>query len=272
MSWKSIFLILPKEHGAWAVLLVPMIVGATIADRFSANLILVFFSSLGFFLAYHPVQIFLKNLRKQAASDEKLCAAKAWGPAFLAWGVIPSVFLVLQGFWLLIPIGILAFAVFFLNFALTRDRPKSIGSDFVAVVGLTMTGPAASYVMVGNLEIEALLVWLLTMLFFGSSVFYVHMKIRASSLKKEAMTGREKVVLGQYNILYHVALLAVVAAFTSLSETPPLAIAAFVPVSLHAFVGTIRLSPRVQFKKLGFLLLGQSVLFAVLLSITFLSS
>lgn len=269
MNRKSFLLVFPKEHGAWAVLFVPMIVGAVIADRFSANLILLFLSALGFFLAYQPVQIFL---RKQTLSDEKMRAAKTWAPAFLLWGAIPSIFLFLQGFWLLLPIGVFALAAFFLNVALTRNRPKSIGSDFVAVVGLTTTGPAASYVSSGSLEIGGLLLWLLNVLFFGSSVFYVHMKIRASSLKKEVMTSRDRVFLGQYNILYHVALLAVVAAFTSVSEKSFLAIAAFVPVSLHAFIGTVRLSPRVRFKKLGFLLLAQSVLFAVLLSIAFLSS
>lgn len=272
MKWKSVLLVFPKEHGAWAVLLVPMIVGTAIADRFSANLLLLFLSALGFFLAYQPVQILLRNLRKQTMPDEKLRAAKTWAPAFLVWGVIPSTFLFLQGFWLLLPIGVFAFAAVFLSFALTRNRPKSIGSDFAAVAGLTTTGLAAHYIIVGNLEIQGLLVWLLNVLFFGSSVFYVHMKIRASRLKKEVMTRQDKFLLGRYNLLYHIALLTVVAAFTSVPEAPVFAIAAFIPVSLHAFIGTVRLSPRVQFKRLGFFLLGQSVLFAILLSMTFLSS
>jgi hypothetical protein len=272
MWWKSVLLVFPKEHGAWAVLFVPMIVGAVVADRFSANLILLVLSALGFFLAYQPIQILLRNLQNQKLPAEKLRAAKMWSPAFLAWGFIPSAFLLVQGLWLLLPIGVFAFAAFFLNYALTRNRPKSIGSDFAAVAGLTMTGPAASYVITGSLELEALIVWLLNVLFFGSSVFYVHMKIRASGLKKEVMTGRDKFLLGRYTILYHIVLLATVSGFTFVSETPALAVAAFIPVSLHALIGTVRLSSRVRFKVLGFLLLGQSVFFALLLSMSFLSS
>jgi hypothetical protein len=272
MRWKSVLLVFPKEHGAWAVLFVPMIVGAVIADRFSANLILLFISALGFFLAYQPVQILLRNVQKQKLPDEKLHAAKSWGPAFLAWGAIPSVFLFLQGLWLLVPIGVFALSAFFLNLALTHNRPKSIASDFAAVVGLTTTGPAASYVITGSLEPEGLIVWLLNVLFFGSSVFYVHMKISASSLKKEVMTGRDKLRVGQHNILYHIALLAAVTTLTSTFETPAVVVAAFVPVSLHALIGTVRLSSRVRFKVLGFLLLGQSLFFAIFLSMTFVST
>ena len=266
---KSFLSILPKEHGAWAVFFVPMIVGTVIAEQLSANLILLFFSSTAFFLAYQPILV----LFRQAPSDDKLHAARTWGPVFLLlWVAIPGLFLFIQGFWLLLPIGALGAASLLVNFSLTRNKPKSIASDLVAVIGLTMTAPAAIYVLTGRLQMDSLLVWLLNVLFFGSSVFYVHMKIRATGLKRELLTLRERFLIGHLNILYHLAVLAILVTLVQAHYTPSLAFVAFIPVSLHAFIGTVRLSPRVRFKKLGFLLLGQSIVFAILISLTFVES
>jgi len=265
---KSFLSMLPKEHGAWAVFFVPMIVGTVRAEQLSANLILLFFSSTGFFLAYQPVQVLFRH----APSDEKLNVARTWGLVFLSWAAIPGLFLLFQGFWLLLPIAGLAGASIFVSLSLTRNKPKSIASDFAAVVGLTLTAPAAMYVLTGRLQMDTLLVWSLNVLFFGSSVFYVHMKIRATGLKKEMLTWRERLLIGHLNILYHLAVLIILIILVQASNTPALAFVAFVPVSLHAFIGTMRLSSRVRFKKLGFLLLGQSLVFAVLITLTFVGS
>jgi NAD/NADP transhydrogenase beta subunit len=177
-----------------------------------------------------------------------------------------------QDFWLLLPIAGFAAALFLVSLSLTRHKPKSITSDLAAVVGLTMTAPAAMYVLTGRLQTDTLLVWLLNVLFFGSSVFYVHMKIRATGLKKEMLTWRERLLIGHLNILYHLAVLIILTTLVQANHTPALAFVAFVPVSLHAFIGTMRLSSRVGFKKLGFLLLGQSLVFAILISLTFVGS
>jgi len=265
---KSFLSMLPKEHGAWAVFFLPMAVGTVITGDPSANLLLLFFSSTGCFLTYQPLQV----LYRHAASDEKLHAARIWSLLFLSWAAIPTLFLLIQGFWLLLPIGALAAASFLVTFSIIHNRPKSIISDLEAVVGLTLTAPAAMYVLSGSLQWDAVLVWMLTALFFGSSVFYVHMKIRAFGLKKKMLTWRERFLIGYLNILYHLAVLVILITLVHTRYTPALAFVAFVPVSLHAFIGTARLSSRVGFKKLGFLLLGQSLLFAILISLTFVGS
>ena len=59
--------------------------------------------------------------------------------------------------------------------------------------------------------------------------------------------------------------MAIVAVVVSAQRTPVLALAAYLPMSIHAVVGTIRLTGAVQFKRLGFMLLAHSAAFGALL-------
>ena len=77
---------------------------------------------------------------------------------------------------------------------------------------------------------------------------------------------RKKLSLGKANLLYYAAVVAVVAILAAAHIVPTLVLAAFVPMILHGVYGILKLSTRVNFKKLGLLLLGQSILFGVLLS------
>jgi len=257
--------IIPKEHGAWAVLLVPMAIAAAMEERISPSFIVLVLASLAVFLAYLPVQLMLRTAAR-ASTDEKIRTARSWAIVYLLSASLFGGILLLQGFWLLAPISILGAALFVLNFFLTRDNPKSVASDLSAVIGLTLTGPAASYVLTGSITGEVLSVWVLTMLFFGSSVFYVHMKIRASGLKKETIAWSDRFSVGQLNLIYHAVTLGIVFILMVNRATPSLAFVAFVPIVVHAVIGTIRLSSRVRFNRVGFFLLEHSVVFVVLLS------
>jgi len=66
-------------------------------------------------------------------------------------------------------------------------------------------------------------------------------------------------------LLYHLLALSFVIFLVAVHYTPRIAIIAFAPMTMHAIYGTVSLSGQVRFKRLGFILVGQSVLFAVLL-------
>jgi hypothetical protein len=57
--------------------------------------------------------------------------------------------LVLRGCWLLLPIGVASMGCFLLSFFLTKRKPKTITSDLVSVLGVTLTGPGMYYVVSG---------------------------------------------------------------------------------------------------------------------------
>lgn len=256
-----------KEHGSWAVLIVPMLVSASIAGKWSTDFILVALAALGSFLNYVPAQILLRHYSGVPQGVEKLRRAKFWGTAYLfATGgfVVP---LLLKGYLLLLAVGLTGVMFFFCNFYVVKYYSKMIVSDLIAVAGLTLSGPSVYYVLTGTLNGTAISLYVLNFLFFGCSVFYVHLKIRASGTRKPEIAWREKLSLGKVNLLYYAAVVGGVAVLAVAHIVTPLALVAFIPMVVHGVYGTLKLLTKVHFKKLGFLLLGQSILFGILLSI-----
>jgi hypothetical protein len=145
--------------------------------------------------------------------------------------------------------------------------PKTIAGDLVAVVGMTLGAPAGYYLSTSSLDLDALSLWLLNILFFGSTVVYVHMKIRARSTSRSELSWAEKFSLGKLNLAYHVVVVAAVLLLVLMYFTPELALIAFVPMIVHALIGTMKLSGNTSFRRLGFILLVHSAIFGILLSI-----
>lgn len=257
--------IITKEHGSWAVLFVPMIVGAAFSDTFSWSILLLAFSALGVFMSYVPMQTMLHHWFGSPQEKQRIHAARFWAFIYLGIGAAFILPLLLTGFWNLLFIGSLGILSFAGNFLLTMTIRKSILSDLMAVAGLTLNAPSAYYVSSGSLGAEAAIVWILNFLFFGGSVFYVHMKIRVSAMKKDQWQWYEKLTVGKLNILYHLFVLGIIFGFVLYRVTPTMVIIAFLPTVIHAVIGTLTLHQRVQFKRLGFLLLAHSIVFCLLL-------
>lgn len=265
--------LITKEHGSWAVLLVPMLVSASVVGKWTIDFVLLTLSAFGFFMSYVPVHILLRNLLGVPHQDEKLTQAKFWAAMYLFIGAAFILPLLMKGYIFLLPIGALGAIAFFGNFILTRRYFKTIASDLLAVAGLTLSAPSAYYVLTGLLDTTALLLFILNFLFFGCSVFYVHMKIRASATKKTKLTWTDKLSLGKLNLLYHAAVILIVGILAATSASGRrldslsglVALIAFTPMFIHGVYGTVKLSGRIRFKNLGFLLLAQSILFGILL-------
>lgn len=263
--------IFPREHGAWAVLFIPMIIGIAAAEQFNLMVVFLALSVLAVFLSYVPVQAIIRRYLGSAWAEDELQSAWFWAIAYLLAGGLFILPVLATCLWLLLPIGIVGSLCFLGNFLLTLRHPKTIASDLAAVAGLTLSAPSAYYVATGTLSPPAVSLWVLNFLFFGSGVFYVHMKIRARGLKKPRFSWMEKLTLGRLNLIYHVIVVTIVVVMTLRHFTTQLALIAFIPMILHAVIGTAKLSSDVRFKNLGFLLLAQSAVFAMLLSALFLS-
>ncbi|MGH7602242.1 MAG: YwiC-like family protein, partial [bacterium] len=259
--------IIPKEHGAWAVLLVPMIAGASFAGRFNLNVLYLALSALGGFMSYVPVQTILRHFFVAPQGKEKLQAAIFWSGGCLGIATLFILPLFFQKLWMLLGIGMAGMISFFGNFILVRRYTKTILSDLISVAGLTLSAPSAYYVATGKLHQAAELLWLLNFLFFGCGIVYVHMKIHASAMKKSELSLDEKLRLGKLNLIYHLIVLAIVGILVIKNFTPLLAMAAFAPMTVHAIYGTFKLSSTVRFKNLGLILLAHSLVFALLLAI-----
>ena len=257
-------LMVTREHGSWAVVFVPLVVGIGVAGRFDTSELLLVCVVASGFMMYVPLQTILRHRLARQPSDGRQRAARFWVSVFGAIGFVSSLVLVLAGFPLVLLFALLAAIFFGGNFLLVRYFQKTLTSDLIAVAGLTLGAPAAYYTASARIDEMAVSLWILNVLFFGSGIFYVHMKMHASGLKKQPMSLSDKFLVGRMNIFYHLILVIIVVGLSAVHLTPQLAILAFVPVIAHTMLGTARLSSRVRYKSLGFALLAQSLLFCAL--------
>lgn len=216
---------LPREHGAWGILLIPFATAVGVSGVWNAKLALLLGSVVCFYLAR-------ASWRKQD---------RRWLVIWLAGSVLgAAVLMAVWRLWWLALVGAAAAPLAF------RRTERSLAGQLTAVAGLTMTAPAAWYVATGQWEYR---LWALNALYFAGGVLYVKMHI-ATAIAREA-TGRWP-VLG-----YHGALAAVAVA------TRPVGLA-LLPAVARAVVGVLRLQPRLRIKRLGWTEVGHSVLFGLL--------
>lgn len=224
---------MPREHGAWGILLIPFATAVGVAGVWNLPVALLLAGILCFYVARTS---FLKqNFRWTAI----LLAGSAGCtlPLLFVWKL-----------WWLAAFGIIAAPLAF------RKIERSVAMQLLAVAGLTLTAPAAWYAATGKLDYRLLL---LNVLYFAGGVFYVKMHI-ATAIQR---TG-SKLRFGAATLAYYSAL-AVVAAWWW-----PVGLA-FVPVIVRAFAGVVRLTPTLRIKRLGWTEVAYSVVFAIALIVTY---
>jgi hypothetical protein len=214
---------LPREHGAWGILLIPFATAVGVAGTWSWPVTLLLVSILCFYVARTS---FLKQNYRWTVILLAGSAASVL-PLLLVWKL-----------WWLAAFGVVAAPLAF------RKTERSIAMQLLAVAGLTLTAPAAWYAATGQLDYR---LWLLNVLYFAGGVFYVKMHIATAMARKPA--GRWPVVI------YYGALAGLLAWW-------PVGLA-FVPVIVRAFVGTARLSLVLRIKRLGWTEVAYSIVFAV---------
>lgn len=219
----------PREHGAWGILLVPFATAVGVAGIWNLPVALLLASVLCFYIA--RTSYLKRNYR--------------WTAILLAGSLASAVpLLVVWKLWWLPAFGAVAAAL------ALQPTSQSVPRQLLAVVGLTMTAPAAWYAATGKLEYQ---LWLLNALYFAGGVLYVKMHLTAA-----VQRGDSKLRLGAPTLFYHGALAAVTAAWWPVGL-------AFAPAIARAVAGVIRLTPKLRIKRLGWTEVAYSILFAVAL-------
>lgn len=139
---------MPREHGAWGILLIPFFTAVGIAGTWNLQLALLLVSMICFYVARTS---FLKR-------------ETTWTLVLLAGSVVClAPLLVVWRLWWLTALGAAAAPLAF------RKTGRSVATQLIAVAGLTMTAPAAWYAATGNLDRHAWLLWGLNFLYFTAA-------------------------------------------------------------------------------------------------------
>jgi hypothetical protein len=290
---RSRALIVPREHGAWGLLLVPMVTGAGIALRQGSNLfpfVLLLTTALALFWLRTPLESLLGISAMRAETKEErqttmfavfyLGAVSVLALSMLLWGGHNS---------LLWPLGAAA-GFFFGAQALLKimwrqprlmwrrpprpsreaegERPRSkhsaqtlrMLSEIVGTIGLTAAAPSAYYVITGKLDPTAWVLWIANLLFAGNQIHYVQLRIhtaRVEGLRAKFSRGWA-FALGQLLLTAALTFACVTGLF------PKFASLAFAPLLFRGWFYFIQKPAPLAVRKLGWSELAQAIAFCIL--------
>lgn len=258
-----VMLKLPREHGAWAMLYVPLVTGVLVAWSFPLRVLLFVLSATFLFVARESSVSWWRAYRRgehRADALERLIIYL--GLAGLS--IAPLVFI--DRLYLLAPLGLAALLLLAVNTEqAARREDRTIFGELLAIAGLTMTAPAAHYVALGELQPAAFWLWLLSALYFVSSVFYVRLRVILISPRKQA----ERKGAWRRCASYHVFLLVSLSLLTASDRLSFFVLAAFAPALARASWCLIKPGGQLVLKRLGLQEIVYSVVFLIFIMLTF---
>jgi hypothetical protein len=253
-------LIFPREHGAWGILLVPLVSGAAaglLAGGRVLPLLWLTLAALALFWMRTPVESWWGTtpMRAQPGAELRLVrravlllagvagvalAAIFWGGrnADLAW------------------IGAAA-GLSFLVQALLRKRAR-VTAQIVGAAGLTATAPAAFYLATGHLTAMAWSLWAANLLFAANQIQFVQLRIHTRP-------GMDKLVAGRGFLVAQAGAVMLVALSSAYGWFSWYAAIAFVPMVLRGFLWFFSKPGPLALRRLGWTELTLAVGFGALL-------
>lgn len=162
-------LFLPKQHGAWAMLIIPFWLGVA-ASSFMWQHIPFFIGWLFLYLAAYPMLLLFKKNKK---------------PSYLRWTLIyfvPALLLLLIPLWTrpsIVYFGLSMVPFFIINaYYSKRNRDRALLNDMSAICVFAIAGLASSYLAEGGINELTILAFIASILFFIGSTLYVKTMIR----------------------------------------------------------------------------------------------
>jgi len=227
-------LVVPREHGAWGLLLIPLFTG--VATGFSPAyrvlpLLALTIAALSLFWLRTPLESLLGTGTMTAHTPEERTTALSASALLIAVAAICLTDLLWRGRNLdLVFLGA-ASVVAFVGQAVLRKLGRSARmiSQLVGILGLTCTAPAAYYVATGRLDERAFLLWAANWIFAGNQVHFVQLRRHAA----RAMGFAGKFGRGPFFFLAQPLLLAALIAASLWRFIPALVIVAFCPALIR---------------------------------------
>lgn len=253
--------VLPREHGTWAMLLVPWAAGAGVAGRLTWTAGAVLLGALALFLAHGQLMIWYRR-RSATAAEARRWLLLLGGAGILALLPVLPV--------LPVPaLAVLAAASAALTVAtlvlVARRLDHALPGQVLAALGLPLTAPAAYYAAGGASGRTAGALWLLNAAFFLWAVFYVRLKIEARARRAPLGPVRARLSFAAGTLAVDAGLAVLAVAALALGEFSTRGLVAFLPAAVQAVAGVWRLDRPAVLKRVGLLLLAHSIVFGLLL-------
>ena len=220
-------------------------------------------AALSLFWVRTPVENFFGTglLRVQTVQERRTVGAVILGLSAVAAGAMSSLL------WNgrnreLVVFGLIAvFAFIAQAFLRNLSRRTRMLSQVVGTIGLTVTAPAAYYVVTGELNRTALALWMANLLFAGNQIHFVQLRIHSARLSG----WRQKLERGAGFLIGEVLLAFVLFASWYLHLLPAVAAVAFLPLLYRGTAWFFEAQKSLVVRRLGWGELVHALAFGLLL-------
>ncbi len=257
--------VLPREHGAWGLLLVPLVTGAAVALLRGGALVpvlLFLLASVSLFCLRTPVEAALGTSaqRIDSPAERRLVMAAVAGYAAVA-SLALAVLLWKGNNPGLLPLGAIA-AFSFGTQAILRKlgRATRMASQMAGLVGLTSTAAGAYYVATGRFDTTAWMIWTANWLFAANQVHMVQLRIRNA----KASGLRERLARGWKFLAGEVLTVVLLVLFFHYRLLPKMSVIAFHPMLLRGAAWFFKKPRPLRVHRLGWMELGFALIFGVM--------
>jgi YwiC-like protein len=181
-------LVWPREHGAWGILLVPLVTGAAAGFRGSRGLIdlaLFVLAALAMFCLRTPLEALMETTPWRASSEREKGMVYIFIALYLSVAAVAlGLLMIWRGDYLLLLLGAVVFVIFLTQAGIRKlGRANRLLGQLIGSAGLTSTAAGAYYVVSGRLDKSALIFWGLNWLFAANQIQYVQLRIQSAQAK-----------------------------------------------------------------------------------------
>jgi hypothetical protein len=128
----------------------------------------------------------------------------------------------------LVGLGFLGAGLLVFNLWLVARRQEmSLSGELAGIAGLALGAPMAYYTAGGPLDSTAALLWLVNLLYFGGTVFYIKLKVRQQPQLPAPSRVSERLVKAKACLAYQTLALTVLILLATLRQAP-----LFIPLAL----------------------------------------
>jgi len=258
-------IVIPREHGAWGILLIPLATGVSLGlltGGSPSRLAPLSIATFALFWLRTPIESWTGSSPVRARTPAEIRLARKAAIALATVSTLALIWL----FWGgrnhdLLWIGTAAGVAFVVQAILKQGRNSRTAVQIAGAVGLTSTAPAAYYVVTAHMGIPAGWLWAANLLFAVNQIQFVQLQIRAS----RAVTRRDRIRIGRRFLVSQIILMSLAISAYAVHLLPWYAALAFLPLLIRGFAW-FAVEPRpLVIHALGKRELGYAVLFGVCL-------
>lgn len=164
--------VIPKQHGAWAMLLIPFLLSALIGKATWQHIPL-FLAWLFVYLATYPFLMYMKQ-KRQKRQKHYLHWTLIYFSLAILFGIVPLTYE-----WRILFFAIYMLPLFFVNiFFACQKNERALLNDVSAIIVFCIGGMISYYFTMKTIDETAWLIALVSFLYFLGSTFYVKTMIR----------------------------------------------------------------------------------------------